>query len=366
MHWGHAVRYEAIQLIKAGDNYVVHVRSEDLAHWKQMPIALYPDQPYDKDGVFSGSISVINGVPTIYYTCVGPKGQLQCIATPSNMSDPYLTEWTKSLSNPIILTSPPHGNTEFRDPTDIWQAAGTSHMAFAAELNGAESPTYGNFSGYSIVSYTSHDNVSWDYAGVMYHAPLNFSGQYECPDFWPVDINHGLWALKLSARRQDFVGVGQYSPSEEVWTPVTSMALYDYGQWYASKRFYDPPKGRNLLWGWVTEEDDQAVQRGWSGVQSLPRRLTYDPHLGIVLAAPAAEVAKLRTKQLVSGTDLKLTSGKPVLLHGAGGQQLDIMVAFAMPPLDKVRPLLNSHHGTLRRFHVCRGRISPSLEAHLH
>ena len=36
MHWGHAV-------------------SEDLLHWEYLPAALAPDQPYDRDGCFSGS-----------------------------------------------------------------------------------------------------------------------------------------------------------------------------------------------------------------------------------------------------------------------------------------------------------------------
>ena len=36
MHWGHAV-------------------SDDLVRWQYLPVALAPDQPYDRDGCFSGS-----------------------------------------------------------------------------------------------------------------------------------------------------------------------------------------------------------------------------------------------------------------------------------------------------------------------
>ncbi len=44
MHWGHAV-------------------SEDLIHWTEVPIALFPDQPYEDDGGrFSGSVVVKDGL----------------------------------------------------------------------------------------------------------------------------------------------------------------------------------------------------------------------------------------------------------------------------------------------------------------
>lgn len=72
-----------------------HSISDDLAHWKHLPIALLPDQAYDNGGVFSGSMTIIDGAPIISYTCVGPQGQLQCLARAKNASDPQLIEWEK-------------------------------------------------------------------------------------------------------------------------------------------------------------------------------------------------------------------------------------------------------------------------------
>ena len=52
MHWGHAV-------------------SDDLLHWKELPIALYPDQPYEDDGgCFSGSAVEKDGRLYLFYTSV--------------------------------------------------------------------------------------------------------------------------------------------------------------------------------------------------------------------------------------------------------------------------------------------------------
>ena len=45
-----------------------HYRSRDLLHWEQLPPILYPDQPWDIHGVYSGSALVEDGTMYLYYT----------------------------------------------------------------------------------------------------------------------------------------------------------------------------------------------------------------------------------------------------------------------------------------------------------
>ena len=43
---------------------------------------------------------------------------------------------------------------------------------------------------------------------------------------------------------------------------------YDYGNFYASKIFFDPAKKRRVLWGWSNESGWASdVAKGWAGVQ---------------------------------------------------------------------------------------------------
>src|SRR6476659_8036409 len=59
IHWGHAA-------------------SDDLVHWRGLPIALAPTPGGpDHDGVYSGCALDHDGVPTLMYTVVHP--QVQCI-----------------------------------------------------------------------------------------------------------------------------------------------------------------------------------------------------------------------------------------------------------------------------------------------
>ena len=80
-----------------------HAVSEDMVHWKHLPVALVPT-PHgpDKDGCFSGSVVINNGVPTLIYPGVWPE--VVCIAT----SDNAMISWKKYPHNPVIAAPPYH------------------------------------------------------------------------------------------------------------------------------------------------------------------------------------------------------------------------------------------------------------------
>ena len=71
--------------------------------------------------------------------------------------------------------------------------------------------------------------------------------------------------------------MGTYYSEKDRYVPDMTSAddhtglRYDYGNFYASKTFYDPGKNRRILWGWSNESDSvqDDVAKGWSGIQVI-------------------------------------------------------------------------------------------------
>eukprot|EP01120_Amphizonella_sp_Union-15-10_P013256 TRINITY_DN6131_c0_g1_i2.p1 TRINITY_DN6131_c0_g1~~TRINITY_DN6131_c0_g1_i2.p1 ORF type:complete len:542 (-),score=99.75 TRINITY_DN6131_c0_g1_i2:112-1737(-) len=305
MHWGHAV-------------------SKDLAHWQILPIALFPDQPYDTAGAFSGSITIgDDGTPIIMYTGQGRDGiETQCVAIPSDPSDPLLTSWVKPPYNPVILTPPQGVNpTNFRDDTTAWKINGVWYVAIGAELNGVG----------AVLVYASTNFKNFSYVGPLW-TNKDHGYMWECPDFYPIG---NQYVLKYSAdpETRDYWTIGSYNTTSHRFTPTSQTVLLDYGKFYASKTFFDPVKNRRILWGWVAEEDTQGPSRGWQSVQSIPRVIDIDRDLDIPTAIPIEELSLLRINPGYSQRNVNLEPNKPLTLP-IKGDSLEIMVSFDLKSSD--------------------------------
>ncbi|TVU01751.1 hypothetical protein EJB05_52745, partial [Eragrostis curvula] len=293
-----------------------HSVSRDLINWVALDPALEPSIDGDKYGCWSGSATMMaDGTPVIMYTGVNRRDvpyQVQNVAYPRNASDPLLREWTKPSHNPIIVPEGGVNATQFRDPTTAWRDAdGDGHWRL---LVGSMQSGRGS-RGVAYV-YRSRDFRRWTRARRPLHsAPA--TGMWECPDFYPVTADGrqvGLdtyvsgagrvkYVLKnsLDLRRYDYYTVGTYDRRAERYVPDDPAGderhlRYDYGNFYASKTFYDPAKRRRILWGWANESDTAAddVAKGWAGIQAIPRTVWLDPSGKQLMQWPIEEVETLR------------------------------------------------------------------------
>ena len=159
MHWGHAV-------------------SRDMVHWRQLPIALYPDR---LGTIFSGSAVVDAGNTSGF----GTRGQPPLVAMYTyhdhlreNLglsgyqsqgiaySRDHGRNWIKYAGNPV-LTSP--AVRDFRDPKVFWHAATRRWIAALAVAD-------------HIAFYSSPDLKHWGHESDFGQQWGSHQGVWECPD----------------------------------------------------------------------------------------------------------------------------------------------------------------------------------------
>ncbi|KAM0828804.1 hypothetical protein ACQ4PT_067298 [Festuca glaucescens] len=326
-----------------------HSVSVDLVNWNALHTALDPDSPFDANGCWSGSATILpDGRPAMLYTGIDTaNNQVQNVAFPKNASDPLLREWVKPDYNPVIPLPKDVVHDNFRDPSTAWRGRdGLWRVAIAAKVNVSVGST---------LIYRSKDFRRWERnAAPLYESSA--AGMVECPDLFPVaepGAQNGLncaplngvarHVLKLSvmATTQDYYVVGRYDDTADTFdaagadNDTRTWRRIDYGHVYASKSFFDARKNRRVLWGWANESDTEAdyVARGWSGVQTVPRKIWLDSDGKQLLQWPIKEIETLRKKKVgLQGT--KVNSGGVNEIIGVAGSQADVEVVFKIPTLE--------------------------------
>ena len=269
-----------------GDMHWNHAVSEDMIHWRHLPIALAPTPGWaDADGCFTGSAVNDNGVATILYTGVQEAPferatlrdghhnfrETQCLAT---SSDPQLRSWNK-WKDPVIQPPDDPKLTGFRDPF-LWRDE-SAKLWYLGVASGQSKV------GGRVLLYRSKDLRKWEYLHPLASGhwtekentnPVDSGEMWECPDFFPLGKKH---VLLYSTAGQVIWEVGDLDLKELVFYPQKRGVL-DHGAYYAQKTQLDA-RGNRILWGWIPEKrpESELVAAGWAGCMALPRVLQIGP-----------------------------------------------------------------------------------------
>jgi beta-fructofuranosidase len=264
-----------------GDMSWNHAVSEDMMHWRHLPVALTPTPGGpDSYGCFSGSAIAVGERVYVVYTGTQKSSdalatirdgqndieETQCLAW---SDDPMLVKWTKD-PDPIV-GRPPAGMKimGFRDPS-AWRSGDGYYMTVGS---GVENE------GGCVLLYHSGDLKSWEYLhkltsgegdGKKTANPCDDGEMWECPEFFSLDGGH---VLIYSTLGKVFWESGVLDEATMRFTAKKKGEL-DWGAFYAPKTQLDA-EGRRILWGWIQERRDEAAMKaaGWSGMMSLPRVL---------------------------------------------------------------------------------------------
>ena len=286
MHWGHAV-------------------SDDLLHWEYRPVALAPDELYDKDGCFSGSaVELADGRQLLMYTGVVKEHQkndvyqevqTQCIAVGDG------TDYEKYTGNPVLTEKNlPHGASriDFRDPK-MWKKADGTYACVVGNR-----PADGSG---QILLYTSRDGFQWDFKSVLAFNNNRFGKMWECPDFFELD---GKWALLTSPQDMLPEGfeyhngngtlclLGDFDEEAGVFCEAHNQSI-DYGIDFYAPQTVLTPDGRRVMIGWMQNWDAcnmRSPEEPWLGQMSLPRELSIKN--GRLYQSPVRELEGMRCNRV--------------------------------------------------------------------
>ncbi len=263
MHWGHAT-------------------STDLVHWKQKPIALFPDA---NGLIFSGSAVVdknnTSGFGTLenpplvaiftYHNMTGEKEgkndfQTQGIAYSLDNGD----TWEKFSGNPVIQNP---GFKDFRDPKVFWnEIAKTWSMLLVA--------------GDHLQIWNSDNLREWEKVSEFGKDQGAHGGVWECPDMFQLKVegsDETKWVLLISINpgapnggsgTQYFLG----DFDGKTFTSEQKQARWvDWGtDNYAGVTYNNVPSGDRIFIGWMS---NWAYARDtpteiWRSAMTIPRKLS--------------------------------------------------------------------------------------------
>ncbi|HUA37397.1 MAG TPA: glycoside hydrolase family 32 protein [Candidatus Sulfopaludibacter sp.] len=264
MSWGHAV-------------------SKDLVHWKELPVALYPD---DTGAMFSGS-AVVDWRDTAGFQ-TGKDPALVAMFTAAGK--PFTQEiafsndrgrtWSKYTNNPVLG----HILAENRDPKVVW-CAPEKKWVMALYLNG---DTYAFFG--------SPDLEHWQKL-----SEFSLPGDAECPNLFQIPLDGNA-----HDERWVFYGaggvyvVGNFDGRK--FTQETQPRRLESGNcWYASQVYSDLPAGdgRCILIPWGRLPNGEIFQgMPFNQMMGLPVQLTlHSTGSGPELAVnPVRELKSLRRR----------------------------------------------------------------------
>jgi len=275
MHWGHAV-------------------SKDMLHWKQLPVALYPDSI---GYIFSGS-AVVDEDNTAGFR-QGSEKTLVAIFTqhdPNNsrevQSIAYSNDkgrtWKKYDHNPVIDNPGLH---DFRDPNVKWYAAG--HCWILALAGGDH-----------IAFYSSPNLRDWKKESEFGRHLGNHGGVWECPDLIPMKVKGGgtKWLLMVNNFGSPAGGgstqyfIGDFDGKR--FTPADTLTRWLYGgaDEYAGVT-WNNTGGRTVFIGWMNNwpgASEKVPSYKWRGGMTLPVELNLEKESDslVLTCQPIKELAK--------------------------------------------------------------------------
>lgn len=311
-----------------------HVRSHDLVHWEQLPIALIPGDPEDSGGCFSGSAIIKGDRLYLIYTGHHYYGDGNPDHFWENQNLAYSDDgihFTKYQHNPII-EAPADNTQHFRDPK-VWEHDGAYYLVLGSQHQGDKLGR--------ILLYRSSDLLNWKPCGpiIQSQGKSTEGWMWECPDFFSLNGQDVLVYSPMGIQPQGkrFLNLSQvcyrighldYRTHHFIGTPQQEL---DHGHNFYATQSMLTPNGRRIQFGWMSPFNEKIPEQadGWAGSLTLPRELTLVNN--ILHVRPARELTALRNHTDING-DINVNGQQDLTVTDS--QHTELIFNFQKTPHD--------------------------------
>ncbi len=287
-----------------------HLRSRDLLHWENLPMALLPDGKVGENGLNDGTVVIDpSGQPLMYYTrCFFDRGKHRQHLAVRGSAD--LISWERMPNDEGTITIDNHGGPLFTiswsDPI-IFQDRGRTFMIISKCVVPQATEDYPAGDMIPIYEATDDTWLHWEYRGIF----ANHTG--EVLNFFKIGEK---WVLIYSPYTNPRYFIGDFDPDTCRFVQETTGTLsYGYVQqghenllvsrgFYATASFNDRENNPGLF-GWLSGFDGD----GWDGCVSLPRVLSLDENNHLRMN-PHPAIMQLRKETRHLAADGSITCGQ--------------------------------------------------------
>ena len=301
-HWGHTV-------------------SDDLVRWRDLPIAIYPEQ---ETHCYSGQTLVEPDRVIAIYHGVGSGNSI------ATASDPLLLNWKKHPNNPVIPAA--HGRTELIVPADddgspyrvfdpcIWKEDDGYYSLSGVYKDGTRGAVDCRDADHV---FRSTDLTQWEHLGPLveggFHTEAGEDGAV--PNFWPIG-NGKHMLLFFSHKRAAQYYIGDYDRTTHRLSPDyhgrMNFGPVSVGSLHAPSATIDD-QGRFVA---VFNVKEGRLAGDWRDVMTLPRCFSLNADNSMCIE-PAAEVTTLRLDRR-SIKPMDIPANEQIVLDAIAGKSIEI------------------------------------------
>ena len=258
-----------------------HYTSKDMIDWEYQGVKLYPDQPFDCHGVYSGSAFIEDDKMYVYYTGnvkledgdfdyinTGRESNTILVVSEDGKTFASKKELMRNVDYPSDLTC------HVRDPK-VWKDGDTYYM-----IQGARTK---EDVGQALI-FASKDKINWKFRSRV-ESEKPFGYMWECPDYFEVDgtkilsasvqgLEGGVWDDRNVYQSGYFMVDGNILDDYK----LSEYMLWDYGFDFYAPQSFETEDGRRVHISWMgmpdcEEYSNPTIQTGWQHCFTFPREI---------------------------------------------------------------------------------------------